>query len=857
VAFLNQLALLRQFVWRHARLHPLIALLNIASIALGVSVYLAVQVANHSASRAFGASIDLVSGKSQIEVRGADGNLADNVFPLVRSHAGVSGATPVIQGYAILPDRPGEYLQILGIDLFSHTPFQTAEITPGGSGGIGAGGLEWISKPNQILITEGYSRSHDLEIGDLLSVQIDGQTFELEVAMIRSTEGLDSATSDRIAMMDIGWMQELLGRAGRVDSIQVALAEDAEIDSVQESLRNVLPPGTVVQTPAQRSGQISTMLKGFQLNLTALSMVSILVGVFLIYNTAAASVVRRRKEIGTLRSTGASRGTIRRLFLSEAAMYAILGILIGIPLGLFLSKLFLARVTGVISIHYILVHAADIFANPLHILQAIGYGLLASLVGAWMPANEAASIPPAEALRPVAISPGSPRRRRPLLQPILGLFCLVGAAIFSGLSLETIPPMWSFAACFLVVAGFALLIPTAMLTLAKVLRGVAQVRPALALAVDNLSRALHRNSMTASALMASIAMMVGVSIMVGSFRTTVDLWMQQTVVADIFVAPAANETLGLVAYLDPAVKEVALGIPGVVAADSFREVDISTDEANFGLSVIGGPPRDNLPLMRPSPEADAGQWQEIGKALVNEPFMRRFGIAEGDTVTLPTPSGDVVFSIIGVFYDYADNQGKVAISKASFDHYWDDPRYHSLALYLEPGTDPEAVCETLRERFSQQGELSIYANSELRQKVFEIFEQTFAVTYVLRSIAIAVALAGIILTLTTLVRERIREIAVLRAIGGSRGQVAASYMTEAGLIGLCSAIVGVVCGIALSVVLTWVVNLAFFGWTIRFVLPWSELVPIPIWVTAVGALAGIIPAWIASRADPAPALREL
>ncbi len=165
--------------------------------------------------------------------------------------------------------------------------------------------------------------------------------------------------------------------------------------------------------------------------------------------------------------------------------------------------------------------------------------------------------------------------------------------------------------------------------------------------------------------------------------------------------------------------------------------------------------------------------------------------------------------------------------------------------------------EAIRTRFSPAGELGIYSNALLRKRILEIFDQTFAVTYALRTVAVAVAAAGIVLTLTTLVRERLREIAILRAIGASRAQVALGYMTEAGCIGLCSALVGTACGLGLAIVLTHVVNLAFFGWTVHFFLPWTELLSVPLWVTAVAAAAGILPARFAAQADPAPPLREL
>ena len=468
VSLFCHFALLRQFVWRHARLHPLIALLNIASIALGVAVYLAVQVANHSATRAFEASIDLVSGKSQLELYPTSGPLDDVFFHDVNSHPSVAAATPILEAYATLSDHPGEYLRILGIDVFTNAPFQT--LSPGDVAGVESAATDkatvfkWLASPGQLLITDRFAERHRLSVGSPLMVQINGASTALEIAAIRPVSELDEATSDRFALMDIGWLQELTGRSSELDSIQIILEEGHSIDAARSSLGEALPPDIVVTTPVQRSGQVETMLRGFRLNLTALSMVSILVGVFLIYNTVAASVVRRRTEIGTLRATGASRGLVRGLFLEEAALYACLGALVGVPAGILLSRFLVTQVSSVISVHYLLVHVARAFADPLHVIQAIAYGVAAALAGAWIPSGEAASLDPANALRPAsgAQQAAAWRWRTPA-----GLASLVACAAIAWGALHGLPPGWTFVSCFLLMVGFSLLVPSAIRLFAR------------------------------------------------------------------------------------------------------------------------------------------------------------------------------------------------------------------------------------------------------------------------------------------------------------------------------------------------------------------------------------------------------
>ncbi len=179
-----------------------------------------------------------------------------------------------------------------------------------------------------------------------------------------------------------------------------------------------------------------------------------------------------------------------------------------------------------------------------------------------------------------------------------------------------------------------------------------------------------------------------------------------------------------------------------------------------------------------------------------------------------------------------------------------------MAVYLQPNSAAEHVIADFRAQFSSTGQFMMLSNRELRVRVFEIFDQTFAVTYVLRTIAVIVAVVGICLTLSTLIIERSRELGVLRAIGASAPQLRKLLLWESAMLGLLAALVGIASGICLSFVLTGVINRAFFGWTIQLAFPWGSLALTPLWIIAAAVLAGILPAWRAGRLVVAEALRE-
>jgi putative ABC transport system permease protein len=225
-------------------------------------------------------------------------------------------------------------------------------------------------------------------------------------------------------------------------------------------------------------------------------------------------------------------------------------------------------------------------------------------------------------------------------------------------------------------------------------------------------------------------------------------------------------------------------------------------------------------------------------------------------IELPAPDGPKSFPIAAVFFDYTRDQGIVYMSAENFVRFWRDDRIHSLAVFLRNGHAATEVTQPFRAAFSRDRQFLIFSNQSLRRRVFEIFDQTFAVTHVLLAISLFVAITGIFLSLTILITERQRELAILRAIGASAGQIRKILLSETAMLGGLAAAVGTVSGICLSVVLTGVINRAFFGWTIHLAFPWRSLAFTPIWILVAAVLAGIIPAWRASRMALADNLRN-
>lgn len=840
---------------RYLRRHPLLGLLNILSVALGVSVFLATQIANQSASRAFAASVDLVAGKADLEITAPSGHLPETVLPQVAAVPDVVGATPVVEGFVSLPDFPGDYLQILGIDIFTNEPFRTFD--PSNFDATRFDIPRWLGGPNLVAVSEEFVRQHHLKPGDKIRARAGTGERELEIGfLIRRDESFDP----HFAALDIGWAQELLGRRGELSSIQLKLEKASDRAGTIARLRDILPKDARVAAPARRTEEVDKILGGFELNLTMMSLVSVLVGMFLIYNTVSASVVRRQHEIGILRSLGVTRNEVRMLFLGEAAVLGGLGAFFGLIGGYALARVLTRAVSSTISSLYVLVNVRELTVHPGTIALAWTIGIGSVLASAWFPAQVAVK------QEPVATLHGGKRLERSIRPSLVwligGLLCLLAAVILSWLALSTGPRWLSFGAAFFVLAGFSFLVPRVMFHFSAVLgklfrrfRGNRR-KPKIEteLAAGNLTRALLRNSVTVAALAVAVAMTVGVSVMIFSFRKTVEIWINETLLADLFITPGGND-IGGNSFFPTDVFEFLASHPAVDAADTFREVEVPMGADDIVLAVSTAARRQFQFLRGESPEL-MRRFHDEPCVFISESFARRHGVRENEAIALTTPDGSRSFRVAAIFYDYTRDQGIVYMSTENFARAWHDERFHSVALYLKKDHRAEEVTEALRARFTRDRQFAIFSNQSVRRRVFEIFDQTFAVTHILLAIAVFVALTGIFLSLTILITERRRELAILRALGASAGQIRKLLLSETALLGALAAAVGLVSGICLAFVLTGVINRAFFGWTIHLAVPWKTLAWTPIWILVAAVVAGLVPAWRASRMPLAENLRD-
>jgi len=893
--------------------------LVIVGVALGVAVVVGVDLASRSAERAFQLSTEVVTGRATHQIVGGPEGLPESLFPRLVLATGVAAA-PIVESYVTLPARPGRparLLHLLGIDPFSESPVRragsaedaggTGPSVGGGTDGAGASLSPLLLRPGTCLLAATTAAELGLHAGDRFTVRAGGQARQLELAGVIQLAGAgahgtgsDSEALADLLVMDIAAAQELLGRPGRLDRIDLRLeptaatagraepggragfARPAEGD-LPPRISALLPPGAQLLPAPLHGRDMFAMTRAFRVNLTALSLLALLCGAFLIYNTMTFSVIQRRPLLGTLRALGVTRGQVMALVMGEAAAVAAVGTGAGLLAGVLLGRGLLRLVAQTINDLYFAVSVRGLDLSPASFLAGAAIGAGATLAAALAPALEATLTPP-RAVLSRSLLEARLRRALPRATALGGALLLVGGVLLAlpaprsgratggGLVL-------GFVGLGAAIVGFALLAPAATAGLMRLLRPplgmLLGVRGRMA--AGGVTASLSRTAVAIAALMVAVSVTVGIGVMIDSFRHTVVAWLERSLQADFYVsAPSGYGGFGG-APIAPELAARAAAVPGVAAVHPTRRVELRTASGPLQLLATDADRRryDGFELR----EGDTGDiWQRVaegGEAMVSEPFSRRWGLHRGDLVRLPTSVGERAFRVAGVFDDFTSDLGLVLISRRTYLRYWHDPLLSGFAIDLArpaPGAAAEqaeaSTLRLLRQALDVQGSslstpgaaasgpLVIRSNRALKRLSLEIFDRTFLITSVLRLLAGLVAAIGVLSALTALQLERARELGVLRAIGLTPGQVWQLVTAQTGLIGLAAGLLSLPVGLVLSAIMVYIINRRSFGWTIH--LEVAPVILLEALLLAVGTAlaAGVVPAWRMARTSPALALRE-
>ncbi len=841
---MNAARLFARLIVRPLLREPLRALLTTLAVALGVAVVAAIDLAGESSTGSFQSSLETLSGSAAYEIS-AVGGVAERVLgDLARLPYPVLFSAR-IEDYALVgPHR--ERVPFFGVDLIGDPVAELGDAEfPENIG-------ERLAEPGVLVgAALGYEK------GGAIEITVNDRTHWLRVAGVLSRGGSETDAQDRFVAMDIAQAQRLLDRIGRIDRIYVY---DAPEDSKWErAVRDTLPAGVAFEPAGARSDGNRRMLRAFRLNLGVLSYIAMIVGAFLIYNTIAVSVVRRRTEIGILRALGASRLMIRSAFLIEGAVFGLAGSAIGIPLGWVLAAGAVEAMGATVNSLYVTSTPGEIRLSLGSVLTAVFCGLGTAVFAAWLPAAEASSASPSATMGRSRIEYDV--RLRSGVNSLYAFLCFIGGAALCFVPSWNRIPVAGYGAAILLIAGAAFATPVAT---DRIMRAAAYRLAKLFgtesfLAARGLAVSLTRTSALVAALATAVAMMVSIGIMVGSFRDTVILWMNHQIGADLYVRPVGGGGRGFSSTMAPKIADRIQALPEVSAVDRFRsyEITYNTLPATLAFGQVGVHGRRATTRFLEGP-AEEKIWASLvsgNSVIVSEPFSQKHDVHAGDRIALPLTGREIEFRVAGVYYDYSGEQGFIIGDRSIFLQYLPDPRPNNLAVYLNPGVDIHRAREYIMEATDEYS-IFVVTNRMLREQGIAVFDRTFAITYALEAVAIVVAVLGIAGGLLALVIDRRREIGVLRFVGASAKQIRKMVLVQAGLLGMLSNLMGLVLGVGLSFVLIYVINKQSFGWTIQFHWPVGLLIAGLTGIHLFSVLAGLYPARLAATVNPNESVHE-
>ncbi len=803
-------------------------------VACGVAAVVGMTLSAQTALKSFSKAIEFLKGKATHSIQRPAGPMEESLLLKLAQDPAVGWFSPVIDRRLRLGN--GEVVRLLGID-----PFLDRSIRPEISK------VEFLEK-----------KTNDPE--NLLSFLIDEKAIfvdhvlkaETGIAsdkMIETAKGslhvkgsFPNPSGEPLAIMDIGHVQKLYQLQGYVDRVDLILSDESGFSSRWEK-------GFLIQSSRQRSETFSGMLQAFRLNLEALSLLALFVGVFLIYNTAMFTVVSRRRDTGILRSLGANRIEILAAFLSEILILGIIGGALGGLIGYFLTRFLTGLIGSSISNLYFFLRPEPVAWSSWILIIGVALGCSASLFGGALPLLELIRTDPIKALSGRVASRESARKARRaalaglfILLISLILFLLPGAHIYVG-----------FAGVFGFVLGVSLLTGVVLVVLHPVLNKILGTLGKLPgkVAAGNIRQNLGRTGVAIAAFMISLSMSIGLGSMIGSFRQSLIWWMGTQIRGDLYIGKILEAEVPEDFY------EEIRKIEGLGGVHPYRNVQTLYRNTSINVSAVDASVLEKYARFGWLKGGNEN-WALVkqGGVIISESFSRRFGVKSDEAIVLEGIQGPTEFKVGAIFYDYTTEHGLVMMDRNTFLKTFGDPTLNNIGIFIDPDHPRRAeLLQEVRKRAEGRG-LPVLTGAQLHENILEVFDTTFAITRSMRAIAIVVAFFGIAGALLTLFIERSREFGIYRALGFSTGQVAKMTLMEGLGMGLVSFLLSMAIGTTLAVLLIKVINIRSFNWTI-FYYPALQ----PYLLTGVTAIlasigAAAYPIWKVYRTYPHIQMRE-
>jgi putative ABC transport system permease protein len=832
------LKLARILILRNIREEKFLTFLSVIGIALGIGLFVGVKVASDRAIASFESDIRGLNSYANYEILDVSGiDFDEKIYKDVRTVE--ENSLPVIKTFGYCQTLK-DTIDINGVSaikakrFFKSSALQKIDFE------------KFYREPNGILITKEFAAGHALKKGDTFEALVYDREYPLKIVDILDTDSLLSNS----VIMDIGNFQEYFDKTGYLSKIDLVSDE-----RTVEDIRKELPENLRIEDKTTIFKNQKALVASFRYNLQFVSLMAVLVGIFLLYNTVFMTIVKRRTEIGILRGLGADKKTVVLLFTVQGMALGIVGSILGIAFGQLAAYFSVIAVEKTISSMYSMISISDYAITKSDAIMALLLGLLISLLASAIPAFEASKIRPNESSREGSFE-GRYRTYHKWFF-LAGLLCILSGMLVAYLDYLYAPfssPVFAYTGILFIIAGFTLIAPLYLSSFLHIISRPAEkiFRSTGKMTLGDMKGNIYRFSVALMSVAISSALIVALLTLIFSLRDSLDGWIFKNITADVYVKPASCKSNYCFYPLSEKVVETVKSYPEVAGVDKFRGMQLDL----FGKKVIAGFADIEIKRAFLHRKYNDRGYERILKEMegteqvagISDYLSIQYGLKKGDMVALRSPTGSVAFRINDIFSSYATTAGFIYIDRKWLKKYWGIDDATQVSVYLKEKSDPDQFIHKLRANLAGYS-LEIMNNQDLRNKIFDIFNKTFAITYAIEFISILVSLIGVINTLLALVIERKREISIMRYMGGSWKQIQQSLMLSSGILGITGIVMGTLLGPLMSIILIRVVNKISFGWEIHFRMPFFALSVVMLIVFVTTLLAGLLPSKVAQKIE--------
>ena len=834
------LRLLRQFSWRELTHHPWRNAAAVVAVMLGVALAFSTHLINTSALSEFSQAVRAVNGQPDLELRAVQGSFDENIYAAVAANPAVLLASPVLEvsTYAVAGGQRVP-LRVVGIDALAVAgispslmplplPASTADVANASQGNDNRFSL---FSPNAVFLNPAARQA------------LAGNTLQLQSGLALKTvtvSGRVSTPGAALAVMDVGAAQDLFGKAGQLSRLDLKLQPGTNAQRFIDALR--LPASITVTAPGDDAQRVSNLSRAYRVNLTVLALVALFTGAFLVFSVLSLSVAKRAQQLALLGVLGLTGRERLCLVLAESVLLGLAGSALGIALGTGLAALALRLLGGDLGGGYFAGVAPALQFDAWAALVYGALGVAAAGVGGWWPARAAQKLPPAQTLKGLgAAQIGSKTHWVSMALIALGAVAALAPPVFD------IPLAAYLSVALLLVGGITALpwgvsllydrlgkpaatpalrsapVPVSLPGKVARSRGGWSLRTLVAdhllcmLAVERARRVRESAAVAVSGVVASLSLAVALTVMVASFRDSVTQWLDVVLPADLYVRTSLGTSAADTAYFPPRFVAALSQLPGVARVASLRTTQVLLDANQSAIALIArdlDDPAKTLPLVGnplPVPPGQIGIY--VSEAMVDlygarpgtvfKPLSKAFSAVvqastAPDAIEKIANTNPPDFFVAGVWRDYARQFGAVAMAQRDFEGLTGDQRVNDVAVWLQPAASEAAVQDAIRALAEQQagaaGLVELASVRQIRATSLTIFDRSFAVTYWLQGVAIAIGLFGVAASFSAQVLARRKEFGLLAHLGLTRRQILTVVAGE----GAAWTVIGAIAGCALG-----------------------------------------------------------